>query len=106
MQHYWGRYNLAEDGVPWPLNRTDPAILRLHDLADRWFCHIPNGWSDQLDKMDTDRREARPRKPPLTPRERDDETKAAMRGNSKAQQDAEQFLRYILDGIHESYDKR
>jgi hypothetical protein len=106
---YWGRYRLSTDGSPLPFDHNDPGIRSIYDLAERRFCADRNGWSDNLKKRSDkeDRNYAydgRTEKEIEIDQKMDDLTRQARKTNQTVQQDADEFLRYILDGVEWSYD--
>jgi hypothetical protein len=126
---YWGRYRLSPDGNPLPFDHNDPAIRSIHDLAERHFCTDPDGWSDNLKerfgkkdrkyvydtwsdnlKQRSDKEDrsyaydGRTEKEIEIEQKMDDLTRQARKTNQTDQHDADEFLRYILDGVEWSYD--
>lgn len=104
IQAYWGVYKLTppDVGEPQRLEQDDPAIIGLHRLAERWFCRNPDGWSNTLSAIDNARKNNN-KKRPMTLKERDDKTKSARKDQEVGQQDADEFMRFIFDGIEQSY---
>ncbi|KAH3955507.1 hypothetical protein HBH53_001390 [Parastagonospora nodorum] len=98
FQQYWGPYRMNQNGNGEPriFERDDPALVGLHNLADRWFSRDPEQWSEKLEK-------ARGRKL-LSQSEKDKATADARNRNSGAQHDAEEFMRLIMGGVESSYD--
>jgi hypothetical protein len=99
VQQYWGPYRMKKNGngEPRGFERNDPALVGLHNLADRWYSADPIGWPEELARIE------RSKKKKMTQLEKDEETRTARNRNSAAQHDAEEFMRLILNGVENSY---
>jgi uncharacterized UBP type Zn finger protein len=104
--HYWGNYQLENLVMrapkPLPFYNTNAGIIDMHRLAERWFCNNPDGYSDRVKTADAIR--VAEKKRPLSDKKKKEDQKAARKGNETAQQDASEFMGYILEGIERSID--
>jgi hypothetical protein len=105
IQAYWGIYKLrsSDSGMQYPqqLDHNDPAIIDLHRMAERWFCSDPDGLSDELKAKEE--RKIFEEKMPMTQKEKDTIRMIARLRNARAQQCADEFMRFVLDGVEQSY---
>jgi hypothetical protein len=99
FQQYWGPYRMNQNGSGEPriFERDDPALVGLHNLADRWFSRDPEEWSEKLKKACGVKFVSQSKK--------DQATVEARNRNSGAQHDAEEFMRLIMGGVESSYDQ-
>lgn len=89
---YWGDVliDTDEDQTPLPFLWDNSAIHRLHRLTERKYCCEPEGTSDRCRGLSKEEAKTR--------------MQNARRENMVAQQDAEEFMALILDGIAMTID--
>lgn len=89
--------NQSGNGEPRIFERNDPALVGLHNLADRWFSFDPPDWPADLKSMGKEMK--------MTRSQKDEATKNARNRSSGAQHDAEEFKLLIMNGVETSFDQ-
>ncbi|RYN37777.1 hypothetical protein AA0112_g4292 [Alternaria arborescens] len=95
MIDYWGDIDIGGQPtfVPNPFPHQHKAMFPLHTLAERWYCVDPPGHDDTVELL-------------ATKAEQEIVTRVARLSYMTAQQDSDEFLLMIFDGIQNSYDPR
>ena len=95
MIDYWGDINIGGQPTfaPNPFPHRHKAVFPLHTLAERWYCVNPPGLDDTVELL-------------ATQAEQESITRVARLSYMTAQQDSDEFLLMIFDGIQNSYDPR
>ena len=93
MIDYWSDIDIGGQPTfaPNPFPHQHKAIFLLHTLAERWYCVNPPGLNDTVELL-------------ATQAEQESITRVARLSYMTAQQDSDEFLLRIFDGIQNSYD--
>ena len=93
MIDYWGDINIGgqPNFAPHPFPHQHKAMFPLHTLAERWYCVNPPGLYETIEPL-------------ATQAEQESITRVARLSYMTAQQDSDEFLLRIFDGIQSSYD--
>lgn len=99
IKDYWSN-DMVDDTAPYhpqPFQYTHDSVFKLYQLFQRYFCENPDGFSDEIDDLRSER-------PSMSQAQIDRYTRAERRENMTAQQDADELAVRIWDGIEASFN--